>query len=69
MSRIRCPIRLTGSVARACRLRLDGLSDGRYGRPKFVVFLWFLFQETLFRYSPGSRDYGFRRLVAQIVRV
>ena len=23
-----------------------------YGRPKFYTFLWFLCQETLFRFSP-----------------
>ncbi len=31
-----------------------------YGRPKFFVFLWFLLQETLFRFSPIP-CYAFRR--------
>ncbi|MFZ5448844.1 MAG: WcaF family extracellular polysaccharide biosynthesis acetyltransferase [Thermodesulfobacteriota bacterium] len=30
-----------------------------YGRPKFFVFLWFLLQDTLFRFSPIPM-YGFR---------
>jgi putative colanic acid biosynthesis acetyltransferase WcaF len=43
-------------------LRLDNYdpSGSDYGRPKLVVFLWYLLQETLFRYSPVP-CYGFRR--------
>jgi putative colanic acid biosynthesis acetyltransferase WcaF len=48
-------------------LRLDNYdpSGSDYGRPKFVVFLWFLFQETLFRYSPVP-CYGFRRWLLKL---
>jgi putative colanic acid biosynthesis acetyltransferase WcaF len=31
-----------------------------YGRPKFIVFLWFFLQDTVFRLSPIP-CYGFRR--------
>jgi len=43
-------------------LQLDNYdpSGSDYGRPKLVVFLWFLLQETLFRFSPAT-CYGFRR--------
>ena len=36
-----------------------------YGRPKFFVFLWFLCQETLFRFSPIP-FYGFRRWLLRL---
>jgi putative colanic acid biosynthesis acetyltransferase WcaF len=42
--------------------RLDHWDDSgfTYGRPKFMVFLWLLVQDTLFRFSPIP-CYGFRR--------
>ena len=48
-------------------VRLDNYdpSGSDYGRPKFVVFLWYLFQETLFRYSPVP-CYGFRRWLLKL---
>jgi putative colanic acid biosynthesis acetyltransferase WcaF len=36
-----------------------------YGRPKFIVFLWFLCQDTLFRFSPLP-CYGFRRMLLKV---
>jgi len=42
------------------RLELWDDSGFTYGRPKFTVFLWFLVQDTLFRFSPIP-CYGFRR--------
>jgi putative colanic acid biosynthesis acetyltransferase WcaF len=36
-----------------------------YGKPKFYVFLWFLVQETIFRFSPIP-CYGFRRKLLRL---
>jgi putative colanic acid biosynthesis acetyltransferase WcaF len=36
-----------------------------YGRPKFLVFLWFFCQDTLFRFSPLPL-YGFRRWLLRL---
>jgi len=40
-------------------------SGSDYGRPKFFVFLWYLCQETLFRFSPVPL-YGFRRWLLKL---
>lgn len=42
--------------------RLDCRDDSGfdYGPPKLLFFLWFLIQDTLFRFSPIP-CYGFRR--------
>ncbi len=48
-------------------LRLDKWDDSGfdYGRSKFYVFVWFLLQETLFRFSPVP-CYGFRRRLLKL---
>lgn len=47
--------------------RLDKFdpSGFTYGRPRFMVFLWFFCQETLFRFSPIP-CHGFRRKLLKI---
>ena len=47
--------------------RLDKFdpSGFSYGRPKFFVFLWFLCQDTLYRFSPIP-CHGFRRKLLKI---
>jgi putative colanic acid biosynthesis acetyltransferase WcaF len=47
------------------RLKDYDPSGSDYGRPKFIVFLWFLCQETLFRFSPPI-CYGFRRWLLKL---
>ncbi len=48
-------------------LRLDNWDDSGfdYGKPVFFVFLWFLCQETLFRFSPVPL-YSFRRWLVRL---
>jgi len=47
--------------------RLEDWDDSGfdYGRPKFMVFLWFLCQDTFFRFSPIPL-YGFRRWLLRL---
>jgi len=47
--------------------RLEQWDDSGYdyGRPKFLVFLWFLCQDTLFRFSPVP-FYGFRKWLLRL---
>lgn len=48
-----------------CQLDKWDDSGFSYGRPKFYVFLWFLLQDTVFRYSPMP-CYAFRRRLLRL---